>query len=103
MFNTIKTFNTIFVDGYVNRTGTYPLTLDFVFKDITNYNTAWEYYSEQLEANTTIFKVNNTTSTEAILAYNEDDTAFNIKHRKTLEKDPYIQEAYLILNDIFQL
>lgn len=102
VFNKIKAFNHIFVNDYVNRIGTYPLNLDYVFSDVTAYNTAWKSYSEVLKQNSSKFTVSNTASTDKILSYNEEDKSINTEHRKELAIDPYIQEAYFIINDIIQ-
>jgi carboxyl-terminal processing protease len=102
-FKGIKTFNRIFVTDYVNRIGNYPLTLDYVFNDTETYNLAWKNYSKIIEQQSDTLVINNTASTAKILDYNEADKSLNAKHRDKLAKDPYIQEAYHIINDIIKL
>lgn len=97
-FKAIKVFNTIFVNEYVNREGSYPLSLNFVYTDNKNYFEAFKSYSEALDNNATVFSVQNTASTTAILSYNNEDQQLNKIHRETLAKDPYIQEAFYITN-----
>ena len=102
-FEGIKVFNRIFVKDYINRIGSYPLTLDYIYSYTNAYNFAWKNYLHNLEQNSNQFIVNNTASTNTILEYNEDDKFMNSQHRKKLTKDPYIQEAYFIINDIIKL
>ena len=45
----------------------------------------------------------NTKSTATILSYNASDKALNEKLRKDLSQDPYIQEAFHIIEDILKL
>lgn len=99
-FASIKKFNRIFINDYLNRTGNYPLSLEFVFNDDKKYNATWKAYSTALENNTSIFKVLNTSSTNEILSYNNDDKKLNDELRDKISKDPYIQEAFFIINDI---
>jgi carboxyl-terminal processing protease len=103
IFNTIKTFNHIFINDYVNRTGNYPLSLAFVFNDDKKYNEAWNAYSIAVENNKSIYQVLNTRSTNDILSYNEEDKKLNNELRDKISKDPHIQEAFYIINDILQL
>lgn len=102
-FKAIKAFNHVFVDTYINRVGKYPLSLEFVFNDKQQYSAAWEAYNAALKAVPTHFKVTNTVSTTALLEYNIDDKNQNKTHREDLSKDPYIQEAYHIINELLQL
>jgi carboxyl-terminal processing protease len=95
-FKAIKVFNEVFVNDYINREGSYPLSLNFVFNDNKNYFDAYNRYSKTLDKNATIFSVINTASTNAILSYNSEDQLLNKTHRAMLAKDPYIQEAFLI-------
>ncbi len=102
-FSAIKTFNTIFVNDYVYKEGAYPLTLKYIFNDNATYKTAFNDYNKALEQSLPKLNVLNNASTKAILEYNEDDKIANEKLRKGLGQDPYIQEAYLIINDIINL
>lgn len=102
-FNAVIAFNNVFIKEYINRDGVYPLNLQFIFDDNVNYNIAWKTYSDQLEANLPEFSVENTSATDTILGYNEEDRRANELQRKELLTDPYIQEAYYIINDILEL
>ncbi len=53
IFIAIKNFNLVFVKDYVNREGTYPLTLDFVYNDLKTYNSNWKKYTGILDNNET--------------------------------------------------
>lgn len=99
-FNSIKVFNHVFINDYVNRTGNYPLSLEFVFNDDKRYNDAWKTYNITIENNKSIFQVLNTTSTDEILSYSSEDKKLNNELRDNISKDPYIQEAFFIINDI---
>lgn len=99
-FNSIKVFNHVFINDYMNRTGNYPLSLEFVFNDNKRYNDAWKAYSIAIENNKSIFQVLNTTSTDEILSYSSEDKTLNDELRDNISKDPYIQEAFFIINDI---
>ncbi|GAB4166882.1 MAG: carboxy terminal-processing peptidase [Winogradskyella sp.] len=101
--NSIKAFNHIFINNYVNRTGNYPLSLEFVYNDDKRYNEAWKAYSTAIENNKSIYQVLNTTSTNEILSYNEEDKKLNDALRDKISKDPHIQEAFYIINDLLQL
>jgi len=102
-FKAIKAFNSIFVNDYINREGTYSLTLDYIFSNTDTYNLARDNYIAVLEANASVFTIDNTESTARILDYNADDKTANANYRKKLREDPYIQEAYAIINDIIKL
>lgn len=102
-FDAVIAFNNVFIKEYINRDGVYPLNLQFIFDDNVNYNTAWKTYSDQLEANKPVFSVENTSATNIILGYNEEDRKANELQRKELLTDPYIQEAYYIINDVLKL
>lgn len=103
VFKSILKSNPIFVTNYIKRQGRYPLNLDWVFNVITNYTSTWQKHTKLLEENTSIFTVKNTTSTLKILEYNTQDKALNATQRERLTKDPYIQEAYHVINDIIKL
>lgn len=103
LFKSISTLNAVFVNTYVKRDGKYPLNLDWVFTDNIKYNTTWSNYETILAKNPPLYEVNNTISTTNILEYNEDDRLINTEYRDELAKDPYIQEAYFIINDLIKL
>lgn len=103
IFKSIESFNTIFINDYVNKEGIFPLTLDYIFKDNKRYNDAWKTYNNSIENNTTLIDVKNTSSTTAILEYNEDSKNLNQQLLEELKTDPHIQEAYFIINDIINL
>ncbi|WP_296316520.1 S41 family peptidase [Winogradskyella sp. UBA3174] len=103
VFKSIIKFNHVFVTDYIKREGRYPLNLDWLFKDITNYTTTWNKYSAILDQNEAVYTINNTASTERVLEYNTEDKSINTKYREQLTKDPYIEEAYNIINDIIKL
>lgn len=103
LFNSISTLNTVFVNDYVKRRGTYPLNLNWVFNDNINYNSMWSDYETLLDNNPALFSVNNSISTTEVLEYNEEDRLLNTEYRNELAKDPYLQEAYFIINDLIKL
>ncbi|GAB5566030.1 MAG: carboxy terminal-processing peptidase [Winogradskyella sp.] len=103
IFKSIESFNAIFINDYVNKEGIFPLTLDYIFNDNKRYNDAWKTYNDSIENNTTLIDIKNTSSTTAILEYNEDSKNLNQQLLKELKTDPHIQEAYFIINDIINL
>lgn len=103
VFKAIRDFNQLFVNAYINREGTYPLTLEYIFNDTQNYMTARQTFNSVLAEHASNFTINNSASTEEILQYNDDDKSANKIYRQKLREDPYIQEAYAIINDIIKL
>lgn len=99
IFKSIKTFNKNYRDNYINRVGSYPLNLEFIYNDNKNHKALWNTYQTEINNNSVLFKAENTPSTNNIIKYNDDDMERNKTLRLNIEKDPYVQEAYQIIID----
>ena len=99
-FKAIKDFNAVFINNYVYREGSYPLSLDFIFNDDQNYFEAYSNYEKAMDNTKVVYEVRNTDSTNEILTYNSEDKELNKNLKESIAKYPYIQEAYYIANSI---
>lgn len=99
-FKAIKNINSIVLNDYINKTSEYPLTLDNIYNDLNGYNNLWSDFYAELDEQTTSLIVKNTTSTDEILRYNQDDMKVNELILDDISSDIYIEEAYTILIDL---
>ncbi len=99
-FKAIKNINSIVLNDYINKTSEYPLTLDNIYNDLNGYNNLWRDFYAEFEEQTTSLFVKNTTSTDEILQYNQDDMKMNELILDDIANDIYIEEAYTILQDL---
>ncbi len=99
-FNAIKEINTIVANDYMYRTSEYALTLDNVYNDMNSYNQLWNDFESKMNALKTTITARNTSSTNEILQYNDDDKNANALILKDISADVYIEEAYMILLDL---
>lgn len=100
LFDQIAQINTILVNDYFNKEGAFPLTLDFVYDDLKRYEALWKDYGHIISQEKDALSVFNTSSTESIISYNEDEIAFNQIKRDNISKDPYVKEAVNIALDM---
>ncbi|MBS3739681.1 MAG: hypothetical protein KGY51_11920 [Psychroflexus sp.] len=103
VFQNIIKINTTFNDVYINKTGSYPLTLEYVFEDRKRYNNLWKTYEDMMSIDNKYMSVKNTESTNQILSYSKLREEINQKNREQILKDPYIHEAYNIACDLINL
>jgi carboxyl-terminal processing protease len=103
IFQNLSQINNILVEKYVKKKGTYPLNLEFVFQDLKQYEKLWRDYENLFSSNPDWLKVENTSSTESIIGYNEAEQESNHIYREEISKDPYIREAVNIALDIINI
>lgn len=102
-FEAFKKINTTILDAYINPNFQYALTLKNVFDYFENYNVVWKEFADTLSAIQPKITVKNNSATEELLQYNEKDQTINAEVLKDISTDVYIEEAYLILNDLINL
>ena len=101
-FNKIKNLNTIFLNNFVHKKTQYSLTLDNLFSDFNAFKTLWNNINDlKLKEGTVRFY--NSSSTNEIISYNDDEKKQNQDILKALSTDIYINEAQHILTDIINL
>jgi carboxyl-terminal processing protease len=103
VFEAFKKINTTVLDMYINPNFQYALTLKNVYDYFENYNVVWEEFSNTLSNIQPKITVKNNSATEELLQYNEKDQTINAELLKDISTDVYIEEAYLILNDLINL
>jgi carboxyl-terminal processing protease len=101
-FQRLSEINKTFVEKYIKKEGVYPLTLKYVFEDLKQYESLWKDYENLFSSSRDLYKVKNTTSTQNIISYNEDEKEANKINRQEISKDPYIREAVNIALDIIK-
>ncbi|PNQ72360.1 hypothetical protein C1T31_12500 [Hanstruepera neustonica] len=101
-FNRIKTLNTDLLKNLVHKKKQYPLTLENVYQDFNEFKTIWDNFSN-LKLKQSSLLISNTSSTNEIVSYNDDEKKLNEEHLSTLASDIYINEAQQIMNDIINL
>ncbi|MCB0446623.1 MAG: hypothetical protein KDD03_03760, partial [Gelidibacter sp.] len=63
-------------------------------------NQLWNDFESKMNALKTTITARNTSSTNEILQYNDDDKNANTLILKDISADVYIEEAYMILLDL---
>lgn len=102
-FEAFKSINTTILDTYINPSFQYALTLKNVYDYFENYNVVWKEFTKTLSSIEPKITAKNNSATEELLQYNENDQLLNAETLKDISTDIYIEEAYLILNDLIHL
>lgn len=100
MFNAIIDINHLLLNKVVKPNYQYPLTLDSVFNDETESISIWENYSTLQESYHSKITIKNTQQKEKLLQYDPEKKVTNTKLREDLQKDPILEETYLILSGL---
>ena len=102
-FEAIKSLNQLIIENYFELDTAYPLTLENVYESINAYHSQWKEFSNSIDDNASSLMVSNTSSTNEVLSYNNDQKDINESILESIQTDVYISEAYHILLDFLNI
>ncbi|WP_431136653.1 carboxy terminal-processing peptidase [Psychroserpens mesophilus] len=102
-FIAVKSLNKLIIENYFELETKYPLTLQNVYKNIKNYHSQFESFSDAIENKPSSLIASNTSSTNELLSYNEEQKDINTSILDKIQKDLYISEAHHIIVDFLNL
>lgn len=102
-FNAVNSLNRLIIDNYFELETEYTLTLQNVYNAMNAYHSQWEIFNNSIKNKKSSLVVTNTSSTNEVLSYNEDQKDINAAILETIQNDIYISEAYNILLDLINL
>lgn len=98
-FRAIHKLNTELLNTYIDRDLEFPLTLEYLYKDVQNYNDLWTDLNKTFDQKFSSIPVKNTMFTQKKLV-GEDAIKLNEILMDDISTDIYIHEALTILADI---
>ena len=102
-FDAVKSLNKLIIENYFELETEYPLNLQNVYKNINAYHSQWEIFSDVIDNKASSLIVSNTSSTNEVLSYNEEQKDVNKTVLKNIQNDIYISEAHHIIMDLLKL
>ncbi|MGF1555704.1 S41 family peptidase [Paucihalobacter sp.] len=102
-FEMVKKMNKAILDNYINPDFNYALTLENLFHYFETYKNEWQEFTNGLSEFQLELVANNSSDTNELLQYNENNRLLNGDILKDISSDIYIEEAYNILQDLINL
>jgi len=102
-FDAIQNLNQLILENYFNLDTEYLLTLKNVYREMMSYRNQWLAINKPINNHQSNFTIKNTSYTNEIVSYNEDQKQINNTILKDIKQDIYIEEAQAILQDLLNL
>lgn len=99
-FQFIEKINTTVREGYFGEDRSFPLTLNHVYTDLSDYQGIWSRFEQHFYTKRTEITASNSPSVDELLTYNPEEKELNELMLEGISEDIYIEEAYRILLDL---